>query len=215
MMFMYFLAEKEDVVRIPPHRLGEDIKTVLRDLATVSFEGQMVGENSFIVLITDIKKVGDGRIVHGDGGVYQNVRYTALIFKVELNEVVYGIICDILKFGAFVKFGSLDGLLHISQIMDDRMDIDEMGKRIVGKDTKRDLKIDDIVKARIVAVSINEKSLRESRIGLTMRQKGLGKLEWIADERTKEKEDGTHKKKKSDSGKKRRSSDNETENAKD
>jgi DNA-directed RNA polymerase subunit E' len=197
---MYFLAQKEDVVRIPPHRLGEDPKKVMQELATVSFEGRMENDNSFTLIVTDVEKAGEGRIVHGDGGVYQNIKYTALVFRVELNEVVPGIVCDVLKFGSFVRFGPLDGLLHISQIMDDRMDVDEGGKRIVGKDTKRDLRLDDKVKARIVAVSINERSLRESRIGLTMRQKGLGKLEWIEDDRKKEKgEEAPKKSKKSSS----------------
>jgi len=193
---MYFLVQKEDVVRIPPHRLGEDEKKVLQELSTASFEGRMEGESSFTVLVTDVEKAGEGRIVHGDGGVYQNVRYTALVFRVDINEVVSGVLCDVLKFGGFVRFGPLDGLLHISQIMDDRMDVDEGGKRLIGKDTKRDLRLDDRVKARIVTVSLNERSLRESRIGLTMRQRGLGKYEWLDEDRKKEKGEEPAKKKK-------------------
>jgi len=194
---MYFLCQKEDTVRIPPHRLGEDENSVLQELATASFEGRMDSDSSFTVLVKDVTKNGEGRIVHGDGGVYQSVKYTALVFKVELNEVVQGTICEVLKFGAFVRFGPLDGLLHISQIMDDRMDVDEGNRRIIGKDTKRDLRLDDKVKARIVTVVLNERSLRESRIGLTMRQKGLGKLEWTEDDRKKERgEEAPVKKKK-------------------
>ncbi|RQW78309.1 MAG: DNA-directed RNA polymerase, partial [Methanothrix sp.] len=30
-----------------------------------------------------------------------------------------------------------------------------------------------------IAVSLNEKEPRESKIGLTMRQTGLGRLEWL------------------------------------
>lgn len=192
---MYFLAQKQDVVRIPPHRLGEEEGTILQELATASFEGRMEGENSFTLLVTDVEKAGEGRIVHGDGGVYQDVKYTALMFKVELNEVVSGVVCDVLKFGAFVRFGPLDGLLHISQVMDDRIDIDESNKRLLGKDTKRDIKMDDRVQTRIVAVSLNERSLRESRIGLTMRQRGLGKYDWLTEDRKKEKGEDAPKKK--------------------
>ncbi len=41
------------------------------------------------------------------------------------------------------------------------------------------------MRARIVALSLNERSPRESKIGLTMRQPGLGKLEWIEEDRKK------------------------------
>ena len=45
------------------------------------------------------------------------------------NEIIIGKVVEILKFGAFVRFGPLDGLLHISQVMDDRVDIDETSSR--------------------------------------------------------------------------------------
>ena len=102
-----------------------------------------------------------------------------------VNEVVEGHVCEVLKFGAFVRFGPLDGLLHISQVMDDRIDVDEQNQRLIGKDTKRDVKIGDLVRTRIVTLSFNERNPRESKIGLTMRQPGLGKLEWIAEDRAK------------------------------
>jgi DNA-directed RNA polymerase subunit E' len=41
------------------------------------------------------------------------------------------------------------------------------------------------VRARVVAVSINEREPKESKIGLTMRQTALGKLQWIEDARKK------------------------------
>src|SRR5438445_741310 len=132
-----------------------------------------------------------GLNVHGDGAVYQRVRYDALVFAPTLQEIVEGTVVEILKFGAFVRFGPLDGLLHISQVMDDRVDVDEEGQRLIGKDTKRDLRIGDKVRTRIVAVSLNERAPRESKIGLTMRQPALGRSPaiWLVDCRTKSQED--------------------------
>ena len=180
---MYYLVGKEDTVRIPPDRLGEDLDLLIEELTHTTFEGK-VDRGRLIVLVTHILKEGEGRIIHGDGGVYQRVKFDALMFKPELQEIVHGTVCEILKFGAFIRFGPLDGLLHISQIMDDRIDIDEGGNRLIGKDTKRELRVGDDVRARIVAVSINERSPRESKIGLTMRQPGLGKLVWLEEERS-------------------------------
>ena len=180
---MYKMVERVDTVRIPPKQLGISLTDVVEELTHESFEGKIDKDNNLTILATDIAPVGSGRIVHGDGAVYQEVKFKALVFKPELHEVVQGKVCEVLRFGAFVRFGPLDGLLHISQIMDDRIDIDEANNRLVGKDTKRDLRTGDIVRARIVAISINEVNYRESKIGLTMRQPGLGKLEWLEDDR--------------------------------
>ena len=60
--------------------------------------------------------------------------------------------------------------------------IKSLRQRLVGKETKRELRLEDHVRSRIVTISLNEVSPRESKIGLTMRQPGLGKLEWIAED---------------------------------
>ena len=192
---MYMKVERKEIIRIPPDRFNEDIDEVTKELTRKTFEGCIEGD-SFTVLTTDIKRVGDGQIVHGNGSVYQPVSYEAIVFRPQLQEVVEGIVCEVLKFGAFVRFGPLDGLLHISQIMDDRINVDSENQRLLGKETKRDLRVGDKVRVRIVAVSINDRNPRESKIGLTMRQPGLGKLEWIEEDRKKGKAEEKEEKKK-------------------
>jgi len=178
---MYYLETRRDVVRIPPDRLGLGLEEALTELAQQQFEGKLIDGQNLTVLITGVKAQGEARIIHGDGGVYQDVEYTALLFRPELQEVVEGQVVEVRKFGAFVRFGPLDGLLHVSQIMDDRVNIDEHNQRLVGVETKRDLKVGYKVRARIVSLSLSEISPRDSRIGLTMRQPGLGRLEWIVE----------------------------------
>lgn len=53
---------------------------------------------------------------------------------------------------------------------------------LVGKTSKRSLKTGDLCLARIVAISHKGGELK---IGLTMRQPGLGKLEWIKEDEVK------------------------------
>jgi DNA-directed RNA polymerase subunit E' len=182
---MYLLTQREKVVRIPPSRLGEDVDQVVNELARESYEGFIEGEDSLTVLIKNIETVGDGRIVHGDGAVYQTVKFDSLVFRPMVNEVVEGRVCEVVKVGAVLRCGPLDGLLHVSQVMDDRMDVDEGNQRLIGKDSKRELKMGDLVRARIVSLSFNERNPRESKIGLTTRQPGLGKKEWLAEDRAK------------------------------
>ncbi len=178
---MYYLDQRRDVVRIPPERLGPELANVLTELAQQQFEGKLVDGQNLAVTIRDVKPVGEGHIIHGDGGVYQEVEYEALLFRPEIQEVVEGAVVEIRKFGAFVRFGPLDGLLHVSQVMDDRVNIDEHNQRLVGVETKRDLKVGYKVRARVVSLSLSEISPRDSRIGLTMRQPALGRFEWIVD----------------------------------
>ncbi len=185
---MYVIASKEDVVRVPPNLLGEDFQKLSERLTQESFQNKVEADGSYTVLVRNIETMGDGRIIHGDGAVYQKVQFETLMFRPTLHEIVEGTVCEVMKFGAFVRFGPLDGLLHISQIMDDRIDVDVDGRRLLGKDTKRELRIGDSVRARIVSLSINERNPRESKIGLTMRQPGLGKLEWLQEERKKKEE---------------------------
>jgi DNA-directed RNA polymerase subunit E' len=191
---MYMRVQREDVVRIPPERLGEPLGTVAQELTRQTLEGKVGADKTLTLVASNIEPVGEGRIVHGDGAVYQRVRYDALVFAPQLQEIVDGGVVEILKFGAFVRFGPLDGLLHISQVMDDRVDVDEEGQRLIGKDTKRDLRIGDKVRVRIVAVSLNERAPRESKIGLTMRQPALGKLEWLEEDRAKAEGKGKRRK---------------------
>jgi len=195
---MYYLDHRHDVVRIPPERLGPQLETVLTELAQQQFEGKLVDGQNLTVTIQDVRSVGEGHIIHGDGGVYQEVEYQALLFRPEIQEVVEGAVVEIRKFGAFVRFGPLDGLLHVSQIMDDRVNIDEHNQRLVGVETKKDLKVGYKVRARVVSLSLSEISPRDSRIGLTMRQPGLGRFEWIQEAHKKAEEKGGKKPSKKD-----------------
>ncbi len=181
-MLMYLKLNRKDVIRIPPERLGEDLQELAEELTRNTFEGRIVGDRSLIVLTANIKVVGEGRIVHGDGAVYQDVSYNAVIFRLDDQEIIEGTVCEVLKFGAFIRFGPLDGLLHISQVMDDHIDVDVENQRLIGKETRRDIRVKNDVRARIVTVSVNERNPRESKIGLTMRQSGLGKFDWLEED---------------------------------
>ncbi len=183
---MYKMERKKDTVRIPPDRLDEDIDQAAREIAKEELEGVIEDDNKLVILATNVERKGEGKVVHGDGGVYQEVAYDALYFQLVEQELILGYLCEVLKFGGFVRFGPLDGLLHISQIMNDKVEVDQGSQMLIGKESDRTLSIDDEIRARIVTISINDRNPRESKIGMTMRQKGLGKLQWIEEENEEE-----------------------------
>ena len=102
--------------------------------------------------------------------------------------MVLGKVKDIADFGAFMTIGPAEGMIHISQTMDDFVSFAK-DKTLQGKESKKVLKVDDTCRARIIAVSY--KQLSNPKIGLTMRQEYLGRLDWIneqKEEATKPKE---------------------------
>ena len=183
---MYNVAKVGDTVRIPPEMFGEDLNKVVEELVQKTFEGSMRKNHGIIVVVDNVEPVGDGIVIHGDGAMYQKVAFDALTFKPELQEVLDGIVCEIVEFGAFCHIGPLDALIHMSQIMNDYVEVDSESEVIVGKEKKKTLKTGDPVRARVVAVSMNELSARESKIGLTMRQPSLGAHEWLHEPEEKE-----------------------------
>jgi len=183
---MYKMERKTDTVRIPPDRLSEDIDDAAMEIAKEELEGVIDDDNKLVILATNVDRTGEGKVVHGDGGVYQEVEYDALYFELMEQELILGYLCEVLQFGGFIRFGPLDGLLHISQIMNDKVEVDQGNQRLVGKETDKSLGIDDEIRARIVTVSINDRNPRESKIGLTMRQNGLGKLDWLEEDEEEE-----------------------------
>jgi len=93
--------------------------------------------------------------------------------------VVHGKIKDIADFGAFINIGPLDGMIHISQTMNDFVSFSK-DKTLQGKDSKRSLKVNDVCVARVIAVSY--KDIANPKLGLTMRQQGLGREDWVEED---------------------------------
>ena len=79
---MYYIIDKEDTIRIPPEymQLGDALEETINILALNAFEGRYDQDTEdFILLTFDHEVIGRGRVIHGDGAIYQNVRYLSLI----------------------------------------------------------------------------------------------------------------------------------------
>jgi len=104
------------------------------------------------VSVISVLNVGEGVIIPGDGAAYYNSKFKLLVWKPELQEIVYGTISEITNFGAFIDMGVMRGMIHISQTMDDYVSFSKTNS-LLGKATKRNLKQGDLCMARIVAIS--------------------------------------------------------------
>lgn len=178
---MFYIVEVQDYVRVEPRLFGlRTSDAVAKQLQEIysNYHDKEIGE---VIGVISVLEVGDGIIIPGDGAAYYNSRFKLVAWKPELQELVYCIVDEITNFGAFMNLGVMKGMIHISQTMEDYVSFSSSGA-LLGKDTKRILKKKDACLARIVAVSYKGDS---PKIGLTMRQPGLGKLEWIKEEKQK------------------------------
>ncbi|MCS4542155.1 MAG: DNA-directed RNA polymerase [Euryarchaeota archaeon] len=179
---MYKSVVLKDVIRVPPDKFSKDLQKVVREILCEKYEGILDKDLGMFLAITDVKEVGVGKLIPGDGAAYHEATFEALMFKPEMQEVLDGEVIEIVEFGAFVRLGPLDGLIHVSQITDDFISYDANRGALIGKETKRVLQNGDRVRARVVAISLDEEKIRESKIGLTMRQAGLGAIKWLEEE---------------------------------
>lgn len=178
---MFYLSEVEDYVRVEPKLFGLPTVDAVEKQLEETYADYYDRELGKVIAVIEILDVGEGVIIPGDGATYYNSRFKLLIWKPELQEITYGIISEITNFGAFIDMGVMRGMIHISQTMDDYVSFSKANS-LLGKVSKRSLKQGDLCLARIVAISHKGD---EPKIGLTMRQPGLGKIEWIKEDQIK------------------------------
>jgi len=178
---MFYLTEVQDHVRVDPKLFGLPTSEAVDQQLKETYADYYDKELGKVISIIEVLEVGEGVIIPGDGAAYYKSRFKLLVWKPELQELVFGTIAEITSFGAFMDMGGMKGMIHISQTMDDYVSFSKTSS-LLGKASKRNLKQGDLCLARIVAISHKGGS---SKIGLTMRQPGLGKLDWIKEDKIK------------------------------
>jgi len=184
---MFYKMKIKDHIRVPPNLFNLSKEEAVLKRLKSEYEGFISQNLGIVIDVPSIDDIREGIIIPGDGASYYETEFELLTFKPELQEVVPGRIKDIADFGAFISIGPTEGMIHISQTMDDFVSFAK-DKVLTGKETKRSLKVGDKCRARIIAVSFKDPT--NPKLGLTMRQEGLGKIEWIGEEAKKE-EPGT------------------------
>jgi DNA-directed RNA polymerase subunit E' len=178
---MYNLVTIKDTIRIPPRLFSQSLEESVLKAIREQYEGKIDRDVGVVITAVNPREVGDGKVILGDGAAYHEVVFDVVAFKPELHEMVKGKITDLTEFGAFLRFGPIDGLIHVSQVTDDFMSYNDKMGMLAGKSSKKTLKKGDVVTARVIAISMKD-SVTDSKINLTMRQTGLGKPEWYEKE---------------------------------
>ena len=178
---MFCITKVKDHVRVEPELFGMAVKDAIKTQLEKKYDSYIDEELGAVIAVLDVHEIHDGILIPGDAAAYYASEFSLLTFRPILQELVYGEVKEITNFGAFVDLGTFDAMIHISQTMDDFVSFSKTGT-LIGKNSKRSLKRGDLCVARVVALSYKT---TPPKIGLTMRQPGLGKLEWIKEEKQK------------------------------
>jgi len=183
---MYKRVRLKDTVEVPPEHLADVTPKRVKRLLQEKLEGRMDEDIGSIVTVTEVHDIGEGAVIPNRPGVYYNAEFDVVSFDPQMQEVVDGEVVEVVNFGTFVGIGPVDGLLHVSQISDEYLAYDEENQQLSSRDSDKLLGVGDSVRARIVTKSIDERNPRDSKIGLTAKQPGLGKHGWLREDRREE-----------------------------
>jgi DNA-directed RNA polymerase subunit E' len=174
---LFFISTISDTVKIPPNLLGKPLKHAVITSLKQKYESWIDDKLGLVIMILDAKVESMGRIISGVGSTNYKVQFDALTFHPKLLEIVRGIIVEVTDFGAIVRIGPLDALLHLSQILDDKLKSDVRAGTIIANSGKS-MKLGTKIRARVTAVSLPQKT-GGIKISLTCRQPHLGADEWF------------------------------------
>lgn len=172
MCFVYKLVTIEQTVRIPPNLFGMKMKEAALSMLREQLERTVSKELGIIVSVDNARIKSSGRVLQGDGAAYLDVEFDTMVYIPEVNEIVDGEVTEIVEFGAFVRIGPVDGLIHVSQIANDFFSFDKKTGNLVGRETKKNVKKGDKIRAKIATVSLKD-TIAASKIALTSRPEGL------------------------------------------
>ena len=185
---MYVVYELEEWIGVPPERQGDDIDSVVLEILRDDLEGRVVPGVGLVIAVLEASVASEGVIlpIAGDPDVYYLVRYKVLAFEPVLLEVVKGHVTRAMEMGLMVSLGPIEGIVHRSQIMDERVEFLPDRSGFKGTDSGRVIGVGDRVRARITELGRPSRATRMFKIGLTMRQPYLGKEEWYLKEKVKQ-----------------------------
>lgn len=77
---MYKRMKLVDTVRVAPSLLADDVRVSVKNALKNKLEGRVDKKIGSVVAITDIDEIGEGHILVGDGAVYYDVTFEAIMF---------------------------------------------------------------------------------------------------------------------------------------
>jgi len=116
---MFYRTQLKDHIRVPPSLFGLTAEESVTKMIKKKYDGFISKDLGTVIDVSKVSDIREGIIIPGDGASYYDTTFELLTFKPEMHEVVLGKIRDIADFGAFIHLGPIEGMIHVSQAMDD------------------------------------------------------------------------------------------------
>ncbi|MDP7976362.1 MAG: DNA-directed RNA polymerase [Thermoprotei archaeon] len=181
---MFYLCKVSDLVKVPATLFGNPLEDAVTMALREKYVGKVINEDIGIVLqVLDVQASEEGKIPIGQGVTYHEASFSLLTYRPLEREIVEGEVVAVEEYGIHVRIGPIEGVAHQSQLMDDYVDFDPRGGKYIGRNTKKTIERGDLVRARIITASVHEGDSSDVKVSLTLRQPGLGSLQWLAAEK--------------------------------
>ena len=176
---MYNVYAVKDTFSLPPEYFGKNLELAAQDILQRKYEGYSDKDMGIILAIFNVRDISDGEIYPGDPGTHHEAEFDVLTYMPVVNEIVVGEVTELAEFGAFVRIGPMEGLVHVSQMANDFLSYDKKTQQFTSRQKGLNIKKGDEVFAKISTVSMKG-GVKGSKIALTMKPEGLGKPEWFS-----------------------------------
>lgn len=170
---MFFICSLSDSIKIPPKMFGRPIRKSATEILQERYHSKIDPSIGFVIMVFDVTIEGRG-LVSSTGGTVHKVEFSALAFNPRLHEIIKGEIVEMAEFGAFVRIGPTDAVLHLSQIAQDSLRVDIKSGTISSGRHGTPLRIGSRVTSRVSAVSAVKDGAM--KIGLTCNEPDLGPM---------------------------------------
>src|SRR3989339_159826 len=107
---MFYLIHVEDFIRVEPRFFGLPTREAVEQQLKESYKDHFDKELGFVIAVTGVNEIEEGILIPGDGAAYYKSSFKLLVWKPELQELVYGTISEITNFGAFIELGAAQGM---------------------------------------------------------------------------------------------------------
>jgi len=134
-------------------RPDKGLKDIVLDLARKSLEGQTIENIGQIIAILDVEMEELGEIKLRNPNVFFNILMETLVFRPLKNEVVIGKVESITESSVYLNIGSIDAILPVNQISDERYKFIARRRELRGSKSKIIIRKGDWIRAKVSRVS--------------------------------------------------------------
>ena len=84
---MFYKTIIKDHIRVPPDLFGLDIEEAIVQRIKKQYDGHISKDFGIVVDVIDVKEIGEGIIIAGDGASFYECVFELITFKPEFQEV--------------------------------------------------------------------------------------------------------------------------------